>query len=131
MYTDLSLFIGGEWRKTSDTLPVINPANEDVIGQLPKASKADLDDALTAAVDGFEVWRNTSPRDRCNLIRRAATLMRERIEDIARDITLQALYKGTPPLDAYPAGDRGRIKEQQEQLAAERARRAAEAGRRA
>ena len=50
---------------------------------------------------------------------------------IARDITLQALYNGTPPLEAYPAGDRERIKEQQEQLAAERARRAAEEGRRA
>ena len=50
---------------------------------------------------------------------------------IARDITLQALYKGTPPLEAYPAGDRERIKAQQEQLAAERARRAAEEGRRA
>ena len=89
MYTDLNLFIGGAWRKTSDTLPVINPANENVIGRLPKASKADLDDALAAAVEGFEVWRNTSPRDRCNLIRRAAALMRDRIDDIARDITLE------------------------------------------
>ena len=35
---------------------------------------------------------------------------------IARDITLQALYGGDPPLDAYPTADRGRIKTQQEQL---------------
>jgi penicillin-binding protein 2 len=35
---------------------------------------------------------------------------------IARDITLQALYGGDPPLDAYPAKDRGRIKTQQEEL---------------
>ncbi|WP_370204051.1 penicillin-binding protein 2 [Salipiger bermudensis] len=50
---------------------------------------------------------------------------------IARDITLQALYKGTPPLEAYPVGDRERIQAQQERLEAERAKRAAEAGRRA
>ncbi|MBY6003497.1 penicillin-binding protein 2 [Salipiger bermudensis] len=50
---------------------------------------------------------------------------------IARDITLQALYKGTPPLEAYPAGDRERIQAQQERLERERAERAAEAGRRA
>lgn len=35
---------------------------------------------------------------------------------IARDITLQALYGGAPPLDAYPSKDRGRINAQQEKL---------------
>ena len=35
---------------------------------------------------------------------------------IARDITLQALYGGTPPLSAYPTKDRSRIKAQQERL---------------
>lgn len=35
---------------------------------------------------------------------------------IARDITLQALYNGDPPLDAYPSKDRNRIKSQQERL---------------
>lgn len=39
---------------------------------------------------------------------------------VARDITLQALYGGTPPLEAYPAGDRSRIKAQQERLQRER-----------
>ncbi|MDA0961539.1 MAG: penicillin-binding protein 2 [Proteobacteria bacterium] len=37
---------------------------------------------------------------------------------IARDIVLQALYKGPPPLDAYPAKDRERIRDQQERLQA-------------
>ncbi|SFL44024.1 penicillin-binding protein 2 [Shimia aestuarii] len=35
---------------------------------------------------------------------------------IARDVTLQALYGGTPPLAAYPSKDRGRIRTQQEAL---------------
>ncbi|MWB77721.1 penicillin-binding protein 2 [Pseudooceanicola sp. 216_PA32_1] len=35
---------------------------------------------------------------------------------IARDITLQALFKGDPPLETYPEKDRGRIKSQQEKL---------------
>lgn len=35
---------------------------------------------------------------------------------IARDVTLQALYNGEPPLEAYPSKDRERIKEQQEKL---------------
>lgn len=41
---------------------------------------------------------------------------------IARDVLLQALFKGTPPLAAYPTGDRGRIKDQQERLKRERLR---------
>ncbi|MFD1196413.1 penicillin-binding protein 2 [Seohaeicola saemankumensis] len=40
---------------------------------------------------------------------------------VARDITLQALYKGDPPLDAYPEGDRARIQALQERLRRERA----------
>jgi penicillin-binding protein 2 len=41
---------------------------------------------------------------------------------IARDITLQALYGGDPPLAAYPEADRPRIKAQQEKLRAARSR---------
>lgn len=89
MYPDLKLYIGGEWRKTTDDLPVKNPATEQEIGRLPKASKHDLDEALAAAVEGFAIWRRTAPRDRANTIRRAAALMRERQEEIARAITLE------------------------------------------
>jgi penicillin-binding protein 2 len=35
---------------------------------------------------------------------------------IARDVMLQALAGGEPPLEAYPTADRSRIKVQQEQL---------------
>ncbi|WP_293573677.1 penicillin-binding protein 2 [Phaeobacter sp.] len=42
---------------------------------------------------------------------------------IARDVLLQALYGGTPPLDAYPTKDRDRIKTQQERLEQERLKR--------
>lgn len=89
MYPALKLYIGGEWRTSAENLPVINPATEEVIGRLPRASRRDLDDALAAAVQGFAVWRKISPRDRCNLIRRAAALMRERQEEIAHAITLE------------------------------------------
>ena len=55
MYPDLKLFIAGEWRKTDVTIPVINPATEAELGRLPCASKKDLDDALEAAVIGFQI----------------------------------------------------------------------------
>lgn len=88
-YPDLMLYIGGSWRKTVDTQPVLNPADETVIGAVPVASRADLDAALDAAAKGFNVWRKTSPARRAEVILKAAQLMRERIEEIAYAITVE------------------------------------------
>jgi succinate-semialdehyde dehydrogenase/glutarate-semialdehyde dehydrogenase len=67
----------------------VNPSTEAEIGRLPVATPADLDDALAAAESGFATWRHTSPRDRADLIRRAAALMRERQDEVAHSITLE------------------------------------------
>ncbi len=89
MYPDLKLFVAGEWRKTASDLPVVNPATEKEIGRLPHASKNDLDDALDAAESGLRIWSRTAPRDRSDIILRAAKLMRERQEEIAQSITAE------------------------------------------
>ncbi len=88
-YPDLMLYVDGAWRRTADTLPVLNPADETVIGAVPVASRADLDDALTAADKGFRIWSRMSPGRRAEIIVKAAALMRERIDEIARAITLE------------------------------------------
>ncbi|MBC8364353.1 MAG: NAD-dependent succinate-semialdehyde dehydrogenase [Actinobacteria bacterium] len=88
-YPELKLYIGGSWRTTAETLPVVNPANEAVIGQIPVADTEALDDALAAAATGFETWRTTSPGDRADLIRSAASLLRARQDEIAHSITLE------------------------------------------
>lgn len=89
MYPDLKLFIDGKWRMSTNSKSVVNPATEQEIGRVPCASSADLDDALDAAVRGFRIWSRTAPRDRANLIRRAASLMRDRKEEIAQSMTLE------------------------------------------
>jgi succinate-semialdehyde dehydrogenase / glutarate-semialdehyde dehydrogenase len=90
-YADLKLLIGGEWTPESGraTEPVINPATGECIGMLPHASKADLDRALDAAAQAYPVWRGMSPQDRCKILKRAADLMRERAEHIARIATIE------------------------------------------
>jgi succinate-semialdehyde dehydrogenase/glutarate-semialdehyde dehydrogenase len=88
-YPDLKLYIDGSWRRTDQTLPVINPATEEVIGAVPVATTADLDEAIAAAQRGFATWSRTAPRDRADLIRAAAALLRERQDDIAAAITAE------------------------------------------
>ena len=86
MYSELKLYIDGKWlngegRKGED---VINPATGKVLGHLPHASKADLDEALAAASKGFQVWKNTSAYDRAKIMRKAADLLRERADYISQ-----------------------------------------------
>jgi len=88
-YPELKMFIHGDWRTTDAGRPVVNPATEEEIGRVPVASPADLNDALAAADDGFRTWRHSAPRDRADLIREAARLMRERQDEIAYSITLE------------------------------------------
>ena len=88
-YPELKLFIGGEWRKTPEDLPVLNPATEEELGRLPHARVSDLEDALGAAQGGFEIWRKTPPRTRSDIILKAAAIMRARQEEIAQSITAE------------------------------------------
>ncbi|MBV9218319.1 MAG: NAD-dependent succinate-semialdehyde dehydrogenase [Methylobacteriaceae bacterium] len=91
MYEPLHLFIDGKWRAGSEgkTEPVRNPANGEVLGALPHASRTDLDEALAAADRGFRTWKATSPYDRERIIRKAADLLRERVDRIAPVLTLE------------------------------------------
>jgi succinate-semialdehyde dehydrogenase / glutarate-semialdehyde dehydrogenase len=90
-YPELKLFISGEWVGGDGRViqPVLNPATEEVLGQLPHASKADLDRALEAAQRSFPAWRAKPPHERGKILRRAAELLRERTETIARIATME------------------------------------------
>jgi succinate-semialdehyde dehydrogenase / glutarate-semialdehyde dehydrogenase len=87
-YPDLQLFIAGQW-KSADGQPVLNPADESVLGIVPHATRTDLDAALAAAQEGFVVWRNTAPSKRADIILQAARLARERVEEMALAMTLE------------------------------------------
>lgn len=90
--TTLQLFIDGEWLSCSGrkTQPVVNPATEEIIGELPHASVSDLDRALAAAERGFAAWRATAPHERGKVLKRAADLLRERQSEIARIATVES-----------------------------------------
>jgi succinate-semialdehyde dehydrogenase / glutarate-semialdehyde dehydrogenase len=88
LYPDIELYIDGRWKRASGQ-PIVNPSDESVIGTVPHATTADLDDALTAAERGFRVWRATAPTKRAHIILKAANLVRDRVEDMATAMTLE------------------------------------------
>lgn len=91
MYPEPQLLIAGEWVSAGNrrTQPVINPATGVTLGQLPHASSADLDRALDAAAEAFPKWRAVPAFERGRIMKRAADIMRERVDQIARLATLE------------------------------------------
>ncbi|MER7400312.1 aldehyde dehydrogenase [Streptomyces sp. NPDC000151] len=95
------LYIGGEWVDPAgrDTIEVVSPHTEQVIGRVPHASRADVDRAVTAARASFDsgVWADTPLADRIAVITRIKDAFAVRSEEFARLISAQ---NGTP----YTAG---------------------------
>lgn len=85
------LFIGGAWREagTGEFIVVTNPVNEQVIGRIGKASDSDIEDAAQAAAVGFAKWKAVPALERAAILHKAAALMRERAEAIARQLTIE------------------------------------------
>ncbi len=96
---NLALYIDGRWRGSEgrDTHAVVNPATGEVIDQLPLATAADLDEALTASDAGFKLWRATDVNARAAVLHKTADLIRDRADMIA---TIMTIEQGKPLAEA-------------------------------
>ena len=98
-YPHVQLYIDGHWREGAEArkLPVLNPATSEVMGDLACAETADLEEVAEAANRGFDVWRKISAFDRYKIMRKAAQLLRDRVETVAQLMTLE---QGKPLAEA-------------------------------
>jgi aldehyde dehydrogenase (NAD+) len=90
------LLIGGTWRDATGgaTMPVINPATEEIIAEVAAATAADVDAAVAAAraaLDG--PWGQMSARERGRLIWKLGERLMEKVDEVAR---LETLHNGKP-----------------------------------
>lgn len=53
-------YINGEWRASTSTqmIDIINPLNQEVIGQVPQSTDAEFNEAVANAKDTFKTWKN-------------------------------------------------------------------------
>ncbi|MDE2625777.1 MAG: NAD-dependent succinate-semialdehyde dehydrogenase [Burkholderiales bacterium] len=99
MYSDVKLYINGEWCDGSagKSEPIVNPATGQVLARLAHAAPADLEQAVHAADKGFRAWRKVSAFERSKLLRKAGEIIRGRADEIGRLMTLE---QGKPLAEA-------------------------------
>jgi len=86
------LYIAGEWRDgaNGETVAVEDPANGETIAEVADATPEDALAALGAAHDSwYGGWRDSAPRERSDILRRAYGAIMDRADDLALLMTLE------------------------------------------
>jgi aldehyde dehydrogenase (NAD+) len=87
MVTQYKNLIGGEMIATDRWLDVVNPANEQVIGQVPACGEAELDRAVAAARAAFKTWKNSTFEQRQAACLAIADAIKANAEELYRLLT--------------------------------------------
>ncbi|GGM25799.1 MULTISPECIES: aldehyde dehydrogenase family protein [Micromonospora] len=72
-----------------ETIDLINPSTEQLLGQVPAGTAADVDRAVAVAVGAFADWSTTSPQQRAEILARAAEGMQRQGKELAEVITAE------------------------------------------
>jgi aldehyde dehydrogenase (NAD+) len=91
MTNDMRFYVGGAWidRADAPSIPVRNPASEEVIGHIAAGTAADVDLAVAAARQAFESFSQWPVADRVALLERIRDLLEARTEDFAQAIVAE------------------------------------------
>lgn len=82
-------FIAGEWRDATTHFAVTNPANGDVLAQVPDLGSEETREAVAAAEAAWPAWRKRPAKERANLLRAWFDAIMDHQEDLARLMTLE------------------------------------------
>ncbi len=82
-------YINGKWQSAEDreVIKVINPATEDVAGQVAAGQPSDVDTAVKAACTAFKSFSQTDRQTRVDLLSRICEVYKKRSDDMAAAIT--------------------------------------------
>lgn len=95
--TDYKLLIGGKLVAGDQTMDVLNPATEEVLAKCPRASKAQLNQAVAAAKAAFPAWAATPIAERKKALGAIADIIEKNANELARILTQE---QGKPIGDA-------------------------------
>jgi acyl-CoA reductase-like NAD-dependent aldehyde dehydrogenase len=89
------IYVGGAWVPSAgtETIDVVNPTTEEVMGRIPQGTSEDVEKAVAAAKEAFPAWSETSVDDRAKYLQRIAEGLQARMEPLA---TLISQEMGMP-----------------------------------
>ena len=78
------LFLEGEFTQSasSELIPVINPATQETLAELPMATEVEMEKAIQNAAETFKGWRNVPVPERARLMMRYASLLKEHHDEL-------------------------------------------------
>ena len=99
------LYIDGAWVDPAgdETIEVVNPATEEVLGRIPAGTPADVDRAVAAARQAFETWSTVPREQRAALLEGIAAALSARSDEIA-SLVAQELGMPLPLSKGIQAG---------------------------
>jgi 1-pyrroline dehydrogenase len=79
------ILVGGSWGQAAsgETMEVLNPANEEVLAEVPRCSAADVDEAVAAAKKALPEWLDTTPAERSEMLLALARVLEENADELA------------------------------------------------
>src|SRR5436853_3119119 len=85
------MLINGELvgSQSGKKIEVRNPANGEVVGDIPRGTAADVDAAVNAAAKAFPIWAGTPASKRAAMMHEAARRMREVVDEVAKLLSLE------------------------------------------
>ena len=85
----MKMYLAGEWVDRDEKIDVVNPFNGQVFDTVPRGSVEDVQTAIASAARGARVMAAMSGYQRYEILMRAVGLMRERVDDLGRTITME------------------------------------------
>jgi succinate-semialdehyde dehydrogenase len=85
-------YINGKWVDaiSKNTVSLLNPATEEVVGHISYADERDCQAAILAAQQAFLQWRKTTPYQRADILKKAAQYIRNNLAVISSDMVLES-----------------------------------------
>jgi len=90
-YDRAQLFLGGQWRDPTSTevISVVSPVTEETIGSAPQTTRAELDEAVSAARRALPAWAALGTAGRAEIIGRFADALERRSGATAALVTAE------------------------------------------
>ena len=75
--------------KSNNWIDKFNPHSGEIICKVARSSRDDVNNAVSAAINAFEPWSETTPVNRGNILFKMVNIMKDNSEELAKNIAFE------------------------------------------